>query len=200
MSNLIQLFAKTPVPGKVKTRVARETSDQFACELHKVMCERIIHRAVSAADAVEIWTTEPDTETNFFQQFNLPIFIQQGRDLGERMHNALQDGLARHQKVTIVGADAYSLSEEDMRSSFSALDNHSVAIFPATDGGYVSLAAKSWKLTEFGAVDWGTQNALEQTLDVLKQNHVDHCLLSTRWDIDTLADIHKYAPELLSLI
>lgn len=200
MSNLVQLFAKAPVPGKVKTRVARETSDHFACELHKVMCERIIGRAESAADAVEIWTTGPDAEMSFFHQFDLPIYIQQGNDLGERMHRALKHGLARHQKAAIVGADAYSLSASDMRACFSALDHHSAAIIPATDGGYVALAAKSWSLAEFGAVDWGTNKALEQTLEFLKLNGVDHCLLPTRWDIDTLADIQKHAPELLSLV
>lgn len=200
MSNLVQIFAKNPIPGKVKTRVARDTSDRFACELHKIMCEHIIEVAQGAADAVEIWTTESDPPTEYFQQFGLPVLTQRGQDLGQRMQIALGHGLERHHKVAIVGADAYSLTSKDIKDSFKSLDNHSVALVPAMDGGYVLLAAKTWELAEFGPVEWGSDQALEQTLGLFNTHGMDHCLLPPRWDIDTLGDIQLYAPALLDLV
>lgn len=197
MSTLIQIFAKAAVPGQVKTRLAREVGTSAALEIHRRLCRKVVEQACAAqTDAVEIWAAL-DASDPFLRSFNLPVQEQQGRELGTRMDFALRHGLARHQRVILIGADAYSLDAAYLRNALLSLQNRDVVIGPAQDGGYVLVGARKCSPAIFRDIPWGTAEVMGATLNVLLEKKTDFELLAERWDIDTLADIHRHAPELL---
>ena len=103
---LLQIFAKAPVIGQVKTRIAKTHGKAFALQLHRRLCEHMIAMALqSNVGAVEVWTTDARA-LGYFEALGVDCCLQQGQNLGTRMDFALRHGLARHDRVVIVGADA----------------------------------------------------------------------------------------------
>ncbi|RLP54521.1 MAG: glycosyltransferase [Ketobacter sp.] len=195
MSSLIQVFAKAPLAGRVKTRIAKTLGETAALNLHKLLCDHIIQVAqTSQADEVEIWTTEPNA---YFDVFAAPVWIQQGRELGTRMSFSLRHGLSRFDRVLIIGGDAYSLTPDYLNQALSALQETDVVLGPAEDGGYVLVGAtQTWPVL-FQKVPWGTADVMGTTLDIMLANGIGFHLLPEQWDIDTLDDLRKHAPDLL---
>lgn len=197
MSTLIQIFAKAAVLGQVKTRLAHEVGAVAALEIHRRLCRKVVEQARAAkADAVEIWAAL-DAADPFLHSFQLPVHEQQGRELGTRMDFALRHGLARYQRVILIGADAYSLHATYLQNALLSLQNCDVVIGPALDGGYVLVGARKSSPAIFRDIPWGTSDVMAATLDVMLEKMMSFELLAERWDIDTLADIHHHAPELL---
>lgn len=196
MSSLIQVFAKAPVAGQVKTRVAQELGSECALQLHKLLCEHTVQVAKSSqADAVEIWTTAPPH--HYFEQFSVPVSLQQGPELGARMAFSLQHGLARFDQVIIIGADALSLTPDCLDRAIHYLQKTEIVLGPAEDGGYVLLGAVKYWPQLFKRVPWGTNQVLARTLEILGLNAIPHRTLPAQWDIDTVADLKRHAPEWL---
>lgn len=197
MSTLIQIFAKAAVPGQVKTRLAREVGNRAALEIHRRLCRKVVAQALAAnADTVEIWSAL-DAADPFLHGFQLLVHEQQGRELGTRMDFALRHGLARHERVILIGADAYSLDAAYLQNALLSLQNCDVVIGPAQDGGYVLVGARKSSPAIFRDIPWGTSDVMAATLKVMLENMMNFELLGERWDIDTLADIQRHAPELL---
>lgn len=198
MSDLIQIFAKAPVAGKVKTRLARDKGDAFALQIHQRLCKTVVAKALAAeVDEVEVWTTS-DEACPYFEAMGVPCFVQQGQHLGTRMDFALRHGLARHDKVVLIGADAPSIDGQYLADAFLALDKSSVVIGPAMDGGYVLVGATEPVSFLFRDMPWGTPEVMGLTLERLFSGGVGFHVLSDRWDIDTLDDLQHHLPEWLN--
>lgn len=200
MSNLLQIFAKAPLLGAVKTRVAAQVGDECALKLHKLLCSSMIEKArLCGADRVEIWTTS-EQGVEYFRPSGFPVFVQQGKDLGRRMYHALEQRVSQFQNVVLVGADAYSLTVKDFNDAFNGLLNHDMVFSPAEDGGYVLVGASNKvDFSVFQDVQWGTNKVFAQTLAKLEQAKIHYSCLEQRWDIDRLNDIERHAPELLAI-
>lgn len=199
MTTLIQIFAKAAIAGAVKTRLARDLGDVAALKIHRRMCEHVVEQACAAgADAVEIWAAL-DAADPFLHGFGLHVHEQQGRELGTRLDFAIRHGLARHARVVIVGADVYSLHAAYLQQALKALQNCEIVIGPALDGGYVLVGASRSLPVVFDDIPWGTGEVMGATLERLLSSMISFELLPERWDIDTLEDIQRHAPELLQL-
>ena len=197
MTTLIQIFAKAAIEGAVKTRLAQQVGNAAALEIHRRLCRHVVAQCRAAgADAVEIWAAL-DVNDGFLQGFGLPVLEQQGRELGTRLDFAMRHGLARHSRVVIVGADVYSLTPAYLQQAFAALQHSEIVVGPAQDGGYVLIGAQHSLPLVFQDIPWGTAEVMAATMDRLLSNVIGFELLPERWDIDTLEDIRRHAPELL---
>lgn len=200
MTKLLQIFAKAPALGKVKTRIAQDLGDQSALSLHNILCEAAVEMAKTCSvDEVEIWTTSEQGCTHF-DKTGLTVKLQQGNHLGERMLYAIEQGLLNYTSVVLMGADAYSLTCEDIGNAFQLLIPNDMVFTPAVDGGYVLVGATKVNCTVFEKIAWGTDEVMSQTLSRLKLAEVNYDLLESRWDIDTLEDLERYAPQLSARI
>lgn len=201
MSTLIQVFAKAPILGKVKTRLARDIGDVAALQTYKKLCKAVITSTQACqADHIEIWTTEnPQSSeaTRFFDAFSVSVCEQQGEDLGARMRFSLKHGFQQHSMVVVVGADAYSLNSEYLDLALATLDDVDVVIGPALDGGYILIGMSQFVPAIFERISWGSDRVLSETVSILKTLPVSFSLLPDRWDIDTLEDVKRFAPNLV---
>ncbi|HLO25188.1 MAG TPA: TIGR04282 family arsenosugar biosynthesis glycosyltransferase, partial [Geobacteraceae bacterium] len=103
------IFAKRPVPGRVKTRLSPPLSPEQAAGLYRCMLEDILAKA-AIIPGVEKWIFyETDTGAPAFFAGIAPGMActhQRGADLGERMASAFAELFAMgYGRVAIIGTD-----------------------------------------------------------------------------------------------
>lgn len=193
----IALFAREPVPGKVKTRLIPALGANKALAVY----EQLLRRQISVLQNQNLcrnslWV-EGDPRATVFQQSGLALFRQEGADLGQRMYHASVTILREETAIILIGSDCPDLDESYLAQALQALySGIKVVIGPATDGGYVLLGLRQTAPTLFAGVDWGSAQVLQQTLDRVRGLDLDYRLLTPLNDIDRPEDLQDY-PELV---
>ncbi|VAW52805.1 hypothetical protein MNBD_GAMMA07-1944 [hydrothermal vent metagenome] len=126
------------------------------------------------------------------QKYAKEIYLQQGKNLGERMYHAFQHSLKTYAKTVLIGSDCPSINKPYIEQAFNKLDNNEIVFGPAEDGGYVLIGANKICDTIFNNVKWGSDKVLEQSLQNMNATDYKVDLLATLWDIDTPEDYKKY--------
>ncbi len=198
---LLLIFTKNPVAGKVKTRLAKDVGNEKALEIYRFLLDHSVN-FTSKVDAVkQVWYSDEINENYIWdnvifqkkQQLSSP-------DLGERMKWAFEKGFQENfSKIIVIGTDLYDISADDISKAFRELDDHDFVIGPAEDGGYYLLGMKSLNSDIFKNKNWGTSTVLRDTLENLEDYKVKR--LETRNDVDYLDDIkdHPAFKKILSL-
>ena len=195
----VAVFAKAPVPGRVKTRLAGLLGAEGAAGLHAGLVRRALATAVaSRVGEVELWCA-PDERHGFFARcaadFGARLRVQTGADLGSRMAAAFDDAFARGRALVLIGSDCPALAPADLASAAAALADHEVAIAPAEDGGYVLVAMARPIPAIFADVAWGTEAVMRQTRERLAAAGVRWKELATSWDVDRPEDYARLQRE-----
>ena len=193
------VFAKAPVPGSVKTRLAGLLGAEGAAGLHAGLVRHALATAVaSGVGAVELWCA-PDERHEFFErcakEFGARLRTQRGPDLGSRMSAAFEDAFARAHGLVLIGSDCPALRPGDLRVAAAALASHDVAIGPAEDGGYVLIAMARSVPEIFADVAWGTPAVMRQTRERLSAAGVGWKELAASWDVDRPEDYARLQRE-----
>jgi rSAM/selenodomain-associated transferase 1 len=195
---LVQVFAKAPVAGQVKTRLIPLLGAEGATELY---CRLVRHTLATAALArvgpTEVWTTEPG-ENAFIQTckrvLGIEVRLQPDGDLGARMCKAAEDGLQRAGSVIIVGTDCPAMTFDDLRAARDALAAGSDAVLgPARDGGYWLIALSRCDPALFSGIAWSSASVLKATRERLAALGWRWSELNTRWDVDRPEDLEELA-------
>jgi len=141
MKKALIIFAREPVPGKVKTRLARDVGEQEAAELYAAMLADVLEKAVSLDDVrpLVFRALETGILPDGPEFPGLEMLEQQGADLGERMNNAFIRALSLGiDACCCIGSDLPDLPLDYIRQAFRELEQSEtdVVFGPAEDGGY----------------------------------------------------------------
>jgi len=103
------VFAKAPVPGRVKTRLAPHLGAEGAAQVHAKLVERAVATAAAAGNvAVELHAAS-HARSRYFQglarRYRVRLRAQTKRGLGERMRDALARALRGAEAAVLIGAD-----------------------------------------------------------------------------------------------
>ena len=163
MRPVLILFAKAPVPGKVKTRLARTVGLELAAKLHKAFVEDTLEKATALTrkNAIDV-ELHTDAKTDAWSAFRVTRRLQVSGDLGNRMHHALHGALAlgRPQAI-IIGCDAPTLPASHLENLLEFAGD--VALGPTEDGGYYAISCRRTHPEMFRSVNWSTGQALAET-------------------------------------
>ncbi|MFN3201786.1 MAG: TIGR04282 family arsenosugar biosynthesis glycosyltransferase [Bradymonadia bacterium] len=197
----LMIFAKAPVPGTVKTRLAQGEHGigfEWAARLHAACVEDVVERLGGAAHAqgrgVSIWRAG-DLEHPLWARLQhafpfLRLETQGPGDLGDRLTAAF-DGLlnAGQGPVVVVGTDSPSMPADRITQAFEILEGHSCVLGPACDGGYYLLGLDAPCPKLFEQVAWGTDEVCGQTLERGRAAGLEPRLLPFWYDVDRPADL-----------
>ncbi len=188
----IAVFAKAPVAGEVKTRLAPLLGAAGAAELHASLVRHTLATALgSAVGPVELWCA-PDESHPFFARcahdFGVALHAQRGADLGERMGEAFGASLAQAVPLVLIGSDCAALEAAHLREAARALRSHDAVVAPAQDGGYVLIGLSRPAPTIFGGIEWGASTVMERTRANLARAGARWHELETLWDVDRPED------------
>jgi rSAM/selenodomain-associated transferase 1 len=188
------VFARAPLAGSVKTRIAQRIGDAAAANLHR----RLVRAAVAAASAARCGPVELHVTRRhaFFRTLGVPVRLQRGADLGERMYRAL----ARDRRAIVIGADAPALMPADIARAARWLHGGAdIVLAPADDGGYVLIGARRMTPAVFAAVARGSAEVLAQTQRNAARAGLSCRLLRTLWDVDRPQDLERLRSRHFSL-
>ncbi len=192
---VVLVFQKNEVLGKVKTRLASVMGELRALEIYRHLVQSTY--SVLEHVAVPVWV--------YFSDFipeviNSPIeksFLQEGQDLGERMAHAFARSFeSGMDKVVLIGTDCPTLQSQHLNEAFEALSNSDLVLGPATDGGYYLIGMKRRADYLFEGITWSTAQVLSQTLALASQRGLRTTLLSELSDVDTQEDWERYGGQI----
>ncbi|MDE1461061.1 TIGR04282 family arsenosugar biosynthesis glycosyltransferase [Spartinivicinus poritis] len=205
---VIILMAKPPIEAKVKTRLTPYYSAGQAANIYK---ELLLYTAKWINELpkhyLRVLALAEQLDHDFFNDsaFNhWERYLQQGKDLGERMANVAQHYIRQNQPVILVGGDCpvlnASLCKQVLKSLFNnaessdcyEYDSNQVAIVPAEDGGYVLIAMRQFLPYLFEGIQWGTEQVLQQTIRQLQSKNAPYALFPTLWDVDRPEDYRRW--------
>jgi len=179
----IVVFAKQPLPGRVKTRLIPALGADGAARLAAGMLERTVEEALATGLAVEL-CGEPDAATWF--KGDVAKTAQGEGDLGQRLARAARRVLAA-EPLLLIGADCPSLDRRRLRAAADALAEYDAVIHPAQDGGYVLLGLARFDPSLFEGIAWSTATVGTDTIARIE---------ALGWSLDvreTLADVDEPA-------
>lgn len=190
----VLVFARAPIPGRVKTRLMPGLSAVQAAGLYRRMLERATASAVASRLGPVILCCDPDECCPYLQDLarrcGAALARQEGRDLGARMAHALETALDRHPRVLLMGSDCPSLDAGRLRDADAALGTGATVVFvPAVDGGYVLVGCDAPCREAFLDVPWGSARVMATTRQRLRAaGHIWRELPPLR-DVDRVQDL-----------
>lgn len=186
--NALIIFTRNPELGKVKTRLAASIGDEKALRIYNFLIKHTLKITQHIAADKYVYYSENIAFQDVWDNTIFRKKLQQGADLGQRMHNAFNELFTLgYKKVIIVGSDIIDLNQQDIEDAFDKLDSHKFVIGPALDGGYYLLGMTELYEPIFSNKKWGTNTVLQCTLNDLKDKKV--LTLATKNDVDYLEDI-----------
>jgi rSAM/selenodomain-associated transferase 1 len=190
-SAVLGIFAKSPVAGKVKTRLSPPLPPQQAADLYRVMLDETIRRfAGQAFDLVIFYAGGED----YFSQ-GYPNQCRQpqiGVDLGARMAEALNGLLQQgYGQAVLIGSDSPDLPLSVVNQAFAALGDAEVVVVPAADGGYVLIGESRHQPELFGDLPWSQPDLMEKTRGLLTAKQINWRLLPPWEDVDDPASLGR---------
>lgn len=193
---LIQVFAKAPVAGTCKTRLAPSTGYRGAARIQHELIHLSVDKAAAFSPNTELWCAPSCSHPAFAlcsRRHGIPRRQQLGNDLGQRMAGAIGQGLRCADQVILIGTDCPALTTEHLASASGQLSGDKDFVFiPAEDGGYVLVGARINEPRVFTGIDWGTSTVMQATKRRLQRLGVNYGLMPALWDVDHPEDLKRW--------
>lgn len=192
----LAIFARVPVPGRVKTRLAAGIGADAAFLVYEALLASTL-RALAPGRGTfepEIWV---DGDVDAFAAWQrgrgagglgdvrFPLVPQCDGDLGQRMAWAFDLGVD-----VLVGTDIPDMAAGYVDGAFAALRAADLVLGPTEDGGYCLIGMNSPRPELFAGIPWGTADVLASTLHAASALRVE--LLDAKWDVDDARDLERW--------
>ena len=183
------VFAKPPVPGACKSRLAASIGAVAAADVARAMLQDTWD-VVSALPGVVPILATPDPAADHGLG-PVVAWDQGGGDLGARQVRVLQRALASHGAAVAIGADIGSLTADALAGALALVREHGAALGPAEDGGYWLLGLTRCPDDLLDGVTWSEATTAGQVRARLTARLGAVATASTGWDVDDVADLRR---------
>jgi hypothetical protein len=199
---VLGVFAKQPIPGQVKTRLAGETSPEWAASVAEAFLRDTLAR-LAGIPARHVLAYAPANAGAYFAPLageTFSLIPQAPGDLGQRMAAFFQAQQAAGARAAVlVGTDSPTLPLEWIARAFADLHGRAdIVLGPATDGGYYLIGIGRRLPPIFEGVRWSSSHVLAETMARLPGDWRLE-LLPPWYDVDTLADWHMLRGHLVAM-
>jgi rSAM/selenodomain-associated transferase 1 len=201
------VFAREPVPGQTKTRLAGELGPEGAARLQGALALDLCERLAAHFDMTVAVDANPGSA--YFQDLatrtGAKLVAQGPGDLGDRMARALEMCLRAGDPATLlIGTDLPALPEGHLVAAAEQLKTHPLVLGPAADGGYYAVGAARAALARwddvagrlFTGIEWGGSTVLHDTL--ARAGDLDVALAPAWYDVDDPRDLLPLVRHLAS--
>ena len=185
------IFAKEPVPGRVKTRLAAAVGPEEAARIYRKMGREVVDQLRNGPYRTVVCFDPPGAEPavrEWLGAEKVEFTPQSPGGLGERVRAAVSKAFSRSERVVVVGTDAPDVDRAVVAGAFRRLDEADIVVGPARDGGYYLLGVSSPSTRLFEAIPWSTEKVLEETLSRAEEAGLSVALLPVLSDVDTAED------------
>ena len=198
MTTPVIVFAKAPVAGLAKTRLAPALgADGAAALAHRMLRHALAQATAAAIGPVELCAA-PDASHPLLQAAaatcGATLADQGPGDLGARMHRAISRQVLRHGRALLIGTDAPALDAAVLQQAAQALHDHAVVFVPTLDGGYVLVGQRLADARWFSGMAWSHAQVMADTRNRLRAAGLRWAELAPVADIDSPADLQHLPP------
>ena len=191
------VFAREPLPGEVKTRLAVAVGDQAAVNLYDAMVQDVLKTARQLTDIeiVVFWDCEKESLPVLSEKYSCNSRCQVAGNLGQRMQAAFEEMFADGCELCcIIGSDAPDLPLPYIQEAYQLLATLQVDVVlgPSLDGGYYLLGLRELRPQLFVDISWSTAAVLGQSLIAAQGLGLKSTLLPEWQDIDTVEDLQAF--------
>jgi len=195
-SNVLLIFIRNPMIGKVKKRLLKDFDRIFITVLYKQFIIDLLSTIKKLNIEFKICFYPPDSEKNIISLFgnNYHYIPQKGNNLGERMKNSFDRVFKEgYRKVVLIGSDMPDLPGDLILKSFDFLQLNDVVIGPSRDGGYylIGFNKDSFNTLIFQDIMWSIESVFKDTMKILNKLKLTVHILPEWNDIDTIDDLHE---------
>ncbi|MXW63721.1 MAG: glycosyltransferase [Bacteroidetes bacterium SB0662_bin_6] len=215
MSAALIVFAKPPVPGRVKTRLTPPLSPEDAARLYESFLQDALDqyqglgvtlRLYLALDGSPPGRGIPAQHGDRFAQWGdiytrwvgKNVFRQKGEGLGERMRQAFEETFAEgHRRVILIGTDHPTLPSAWIREGFSLLEGgDAVVLGPTGDGGFYLIGMNESFSQVFEGMTYSHEAVFEQTAARVASCGASLQMLPEWYDVDTFDDLKRLVADM----
>ncbi len=187
----IVVFGREPVPGRVKTRLAKGVGARQAAAVYAATLDHTLAAATTSGLRV-ILSLADDSASDWIDSLPVSTELQSGSDLGARMGDAFSRRFDEGEdRVVVIGSDCPWLGAPHLHQAIDELERGEVVLGPADDGGYWLVAQRPPGVELFTDIPWSCPETLSQTRQRLEQLGVTWIELEELTDIDTIADLDR---------
>jgi uncharacterized protein len=187
------IFAKAPVVGGAKTRLARGIGKVSAWRIYRAMTARLVRRLDDPRWRIMLAVAPDRAVARRFPGVWPRGVARAGQgsgDLGARQARAF----AGRGPVCVIGTDAPDVTRGDIAAAFRQLKRHDAVIGPAEDGGYWLLAMKGpAPRGVFDGVRWSHEHTRADLEGRLTACGLSIVRLRTLRDVDEAGDLRNPA-------
>lgn len=191
MRPVLVIFAKAPVIGGAKTRLARGIGKVSAWRIYRAMTAKVLRHLKDDRWTLRLAVSPGSALTRRFPGVwpqGVARAGQGGGDLGVRQARAF----AGRGPVCVIGTDAPDVTRADIAAAFNHLKRHDAVIGPAEDGGYWLLALNGPAPRGlFDGVRWSHEKTRADLEARLTAHGFSIAWLRTLRDVDEAADLRR---------
>lgn len=198
----IVVFARAPLLGTVKTRLAADIGEVAALDVYRRLGAHAVSAALAVPDAgVVVQFTPADGAPSIRDWLRplggeLALRAQATGDLGHRMAGAIAEALDEGDgAVVVIGTDCPTMDARVIALAFERLADADVVIGPALDGGYYLIGTRALHPSLFHGIPWSSSDTLERTLVAAHAAGLRVALLDPRADVDSGADWRRWKAD-----
>lgn len=189
--SVVGLMFRSPEYGNVKKRLASRIGDDEALKAYTEMLYATLNnlRGLNEIDLLGFYHgSYPDYEG----RKDIRLVKQEGKDLGERMFNAISYLYNKgFKRIVLIGSDSPDLPISYIRLAFLKLNDHDLVIGPAEDGGYYLIGMKR-PIQLFKNIRWGSSSVLKDSIKKAEDMKVKYSLLPVWYDIDDIEGLRQW--------
>lgn len=189
----VLVIAKSPQPGRVKTRLCPPCTPRQAASLAAAALDDTLRAARDADVSRRILALTGDTEAvRALDLSGLDVVPQRGDRLAARLANAFADTIGA--PTVLIGMDTPQVTAADLDFALSQLSTADAAIGHAEDGGWWTLALRDPSHADLLAnIPTSTSDTGRLTEAALLERGLTVRRLRVLRDVDTIADAHAVA-------
>jgi rSAM/selenodomain-associated transferase 1 len=200
VSGVVVVFAKAPVPGRVKTRLCPPLSHEQAAAFYACMLDDVLETTAAAAESLgleAVLAVDPPEARAALVRRVPPAYrvvAQHGRDLAARMARSVAEHAAGGLRpILLRGSDSPALPASLLADAVAALASGADAVLSSdADGGY-SLVGLNRPASGLFSHPMSHAGVLDQTVSRAEQAGLRVHLLEPCFDLDTEADLVRLA-------
>ena len=190
------VFAKEPVLGTVKTRIAAESDDATAVRLYRELLSQTAEAVEGTAYHVAFGGCRVPSHLSSFFPSARSFYPQSDGDLGVRMRKACERMFElHHEAAVLIGCDCPGRSRAIISSALEAMKENDVVIGPAEDGGYYLVGCTPDSLAIFDAKEWGGPGLFKETIGIAQKAAMRLHILPELYDVDTIEDYRRWRDQ-----
>jgi len=189
------VFAKSPRPGGVKTRMCPPLRPEEAAELYACMLDDVLEASAAFAahrglePVLAVHPPEAEREMAVRAPPGFRVIGQRGSGLAERMARAAAEmGAGGRAPILLRGSDSPALPPAALRAALDGLADADLVLVPDVDGGYNAVALRRPVEGLFDHA-MSTGSVLQDTLRCARRLGLRTRVGEESFDLDTASDL-----------